>query len=305
MQNKIINKSKISVSGDIGSGKSVICSELHNSLGWEIISIGKIQRKLASEHKMTTTEFNKYMESNPKIDDEIDGYVRELRHEKKSLILDSRLAWHFIPESFKIYLVVATSVAANRLLNDKSRISEIYIQLDEAEKSIRERKKSENERFYDQYKINFSDLSNYDLVVDTSFCTPMKAASVVTASFAKWEQNKGYAIGWLSPKNLIPTKSVTSFRDSIYEKILEEYAAKDMAEADAVDIFSHNGKFYIIDGHKRASASLLSNKDIIPANIFTENNLGHYTNIIVDKFIEHSFMSRCIYDWEDAHGISL
>jgi cytidylate kinase len=49
---------------------------------------------------MTTTELNKYSETHPEIDAEIDSTFKSLTN-SENLIVDSRLAWFFIPNSFK------------------------------------------------------------------------------------------------------------------------------------------------------------------------------------------------------------
>ena len=58
---------KISLAGDLGSGKSTVGAILKDRFNAEIISIGKIQRTMAAELQMDTCEFNKYQET-----DEID-----------------------------------------------------------------------------------------------------------------------------------------------------------------------------------------------------------------------------------------
>ena len=52
---------KISLAGDLGSGKSTIAKFLTEKYGLEKVSIGSIQRQMASRMNMDTCEFNKYM----------------------------------------------------------------------------------------------------------------------------------------------------------------------------------------------------------------------------------------------------
>ena len=63
---------KISLAGDLGSGKSTVANILISRLGAEYYSTGAIVRAIAEERGMTVTELNKYMETHPEIDHEID-----------------------------------------------------------------------------------------------------------------------------------------------------------------------------------------------------------------------------------------
>ena len=70
---------KISLTGDLGSGKSTVCKIISEKIGAEIISIGSIQRAMAKEMGMTTYEFNSYMESHPEYDKILDDKLRILQ----------------------------------------------------------------------------------------------------------------------------------------------------------------------------------------------------------------------------------
>ncbi|MDJ0842064.1 MAG: dephospho-CoA kinase, partial [Acidobacteriota bacterium] len=109
---------KMTLTGDLGSGKSAVSRLLEADTGYPIYSTGKIQREIAAKHGMTTLELNKYAETHREIDDEIDDFSRNLGKRDESVIVDSRLAWFFIPNSFKIYLKVDPDEAVNRIMGD-------------------------------------------------------------------------------------------------------------------------------------------------------------------------------------------
>lgn len=177
---------KISLTGDLGSGKSHVSRLLSEKLGFRIVSTGSIQREIAAKYGMTTLELNEYTKTHPEIDDEIDGTITKLQEAEESLIFDSRLAWHFAPKSFKVYLTVNMDEAARRIFYDK-RTSENYQDIEEAKNKIRARRKSELERFKDYYNIDYSDLKNYDLIVDTTEITPEEVCSKIIEMFSKWK----------------------------------------------------------------------------------------------------------------------
>ena len=176
---------KISLTGDLGSGKSHVSRLLSAKLGFRIVSTGFIQREIAEKYNMTTLELNEYTKTHPEIDDEIDGAISKLQEVGESLIFDSRLAWHFAPKSFKVYLTVDIDEAAKRIFNDK-RTSENYQNIEEAKNKILARRKSELDRFKSYYKIDYSDLNNYDLIIDTTHITPEEVCKKIIKAFNVW-----------------------------------------------------------------------------------------------------------------------
>ena len=177
---------KIAISGDLGSGKSVLSKQLKEELGFEIISIGVIQRELAWKYGMDALEFNKFMETHPEIDEQCDNMVVNYGKEERSLILDSRLAWFFIPHSFKIHLTVDNNIAAKRIYQDNIRKNEKYLNIEDAAQKLLARKESERRRYKTLYKVDVEDLTNYDCVVDTTNSTPEEIFQIVFQAYQSW-----------------------------------------------------------------------------------------------------------------------
>ena len=163
-----MNKKKISISGELGSGKSVVSQSLKKKLGYTYFSAGGLQRELAKSKSMTTLEMNKFSEMHREIDDAIDKKTETIGKTKEHFIFDSRLAWHFIPDSFKIFLFVSDRIAAKRIFEDTTRGTEKYKSVEHTLQSIRERRDSEKIRFKKLYNLNMDRLQNYNLIVDTS-----------------------------------------------------------------------------------------------------------------------------------------
>ena len=177
---------KLTITGDLGSGKSAVSRLLQKATEYEIFSTGKIQREIAAKHGMSTLELNQYALTHPEIDDEIDDFSKRLGQKQASCIVDSRLAWFFIPHSFKIFLSVDPEVAARRILGDTGRRSETYISLEQAKLKIQARKALENSRFLDLYGADCADLSHFDIVVETSNLTPQAVAEKILQAFSQW-----------------------------------------------------------------------------------------------------------------------
>lgn len=182
---------KLTLTGDIGSGKSAVSYLLAEKTGYRRYSTGDLQRQIAERHGMTTLQLNHYSETHPEIDEEIDSATTELGRRDESFIVDSRLAWNFIPHAYKVYLSVAPEIAARRILGDRGRTGESYDDLETAVRDIRARRESEVERFKDIYDIDLADLANFDLVVETSERTVEEVADMVLARFREWASGGG------------------------------------------------------------------------------------------------------------------
>jgi cytidylate kinase len=172
----------ITLTGDLGSGKSTVSRILCERLGYDYIYTGKIQREIADRYQMTTLELNKYSETHPEIDAEIDSTFKSLKNSSK-LVVDSRMAWFFIPESYKVFMQTDIMVSVERISKDKERKNEKYVSAEEAARDITARKSSENKRYMELYSADCSDLSNFNLVVDTSFITPEIVAEKIISGY--------------------------------------------------------------------------------------------------------------------------
>ena len=173
----------ISITGDLGSGKTTVSKVLIEKLKYGYVYTGKIQREIANRYKMTTLELNQYAETHPEIDEEIDSTFKAL-NDATDLIVDSRMAWFFIPASFKVYLTTDIIVAAKRISSDNQRNSEKKCEsLEETIRDVVARKASENKRYMELYGADCSDLSNFNLIIDTSLLTPEEVADRIIAGY--------------------------------------------------------------------------------------------------------------------------
>jgi cytidylate kinase len=175
----------IALSGDIGGGKSSVAKALQEITGYDVIGTGAIQRTIAKKRGVTTLELNQISQTDRSIDDEIDNFVINLGKTGDKLIIDSRLAWHFIPHAFKVFLSVEPSIGAERVFNAE-RSDEDNPSLQTTLENNAKRQAFEDERFYKLYAIKFRELSNYDLVVDTSYNEPQLIAEKIKSHFEQW-----------------------------------------------------------------------------------------------------------------------
>ncbi|MCL2177735.1 MAG: cytidylate kinase family protein [Firmicutes bacterium] len=171
----------ITLAGNLGSGKSTVCNILAERYGYEVYSTGRIQRDKGLALGMTTLEFNVYMKENPEFDKKIDNAVVEIGRERAGdkIIFDSRLAWHFIPHSFKVFLAVDSATAAKRILNANRGAEENYKDLADAKSQIEARTKEEKTRFKSLYGLEIHNPKNFDLILDSSNLTPEQVADKI------------------------------------------------------------------------------------------------------------------------------
>ncbi|MEC4749730.1 AAA family ATPase [Methylomicrobium sp. Wu6] len=250
----------ITLSGDIGSGKSSVAAELQKLTAYDIIGTGKIQRAIAERRGLTTLELNKISETDRSVDDEIDNYVIEIGKTKDDLIIDSRLAWHFIHAAFKVYLSVDALIGAERVFN-AGRSDEHNPSLEATLQNNLKRQSSEDQRFYKLYDVHFRRYDNYDLIVDTSYTAPEAIARKIYECFEKRNQGGEFPELWLDPRRLLPTQDL--------EIDVGGNSGFDFAEP--ISVFVHDGLIYIADGHQQTLAARKAGLDLIPARILTED----------------------------------
>jgi cytidylate kinase len=242
----------ITIAGDLGSGKSTVANHLISNIDYRIESAGLIFRRLAEQHGMTAKEFNQFIESNPKYDNMVDDTIKEMGEKEENIIFDSRLAWYFVPKSFKIYMYVDVDTATERIFNDKGRVSESYSDMATAKKEIIERRESEVLRYKTFYNIDINNYSNYDFIIDTSHATKDEVNDAVLSNFRAFEQGKEYDRILLSPKNLI----------------MENETATDAS--DDIEIEKRDGKFYVVKGIAKVRAALQEGKNLVAVKKMVE-----------------------------------
>lgn len=175
----------ISITGKLGSGKSTICHLIQDKHGFEIFSTGAIQREVARERGITTLELNELMKVDHSLDDIIDATTTRLSLERAQdkLIFDSRMAWHFAANTFKIFITVDPTVAAQRVIVAGRGSEENYTTIEEARDHLIKRSLVEQERFKTLYGVDYYDYNNYNLVVDSSYRTPEEVFDIIWASY--------------------------------------------------------------------------------------------------------------------------
>jgi len=172
----------ITISGVIGSGKSTVAKMLAQKLGWQYYSTGMAQRQIATDMGITTLELNALSVKDKSIDKRVDAIFKNPPWDQNNCVVDSRLAFHFVPKSFKVCLTVQDEIAGERLLRDNTRAGEHkYASVQEATKAAQKRHKLELKHFKKSYGLDIDNKDNFDLVIDTTHLTSEQVCQIILA----------------------------------------------------------------------------------------------------------------------------
>jgi len=189
---KGMKKHIITIAGRPGSGKSTTAKAVAEQLGFQHFSSGDLFRAIAKERGIDVLQANLSAEENAEIDHAVDGRLREMGSAEDQLVVDSRMAWHWMPFSFKVFLDLELEVAAQRILDnmDKKRRTSEHIPDDPAEyaETLRRRLDSETRRYKSLYDADPYHMDNYDLVIDTATNNIEETIALVTQGYQTWLQ---------------------------------------------------------------------------------------------------------------------
>jgi len=188
----MMKKEIITICGGLGSGKSSTAKKVAEVLGFKHFSSGDFFRQVGMELGLSVTETNIRAETDPKIDEMTDQKLRDMRNSEK-VVIDSRTAYHWIPESFKVYLDLSPQIAKERILNSIKE-NQLRAQSEQVKNSeevlikMTERFLSEQKRYWDLYKINNTEKNQFDLVIDTNKNNLEEVVNMVVSEYKKWRE---------------------------------------------------------------------------------------------------------------------
>jgi cytidylate kinase len=183
-------KEIIAITGTLGSGKSSTADLVAKKLDFKRFSAGDFFRKIGLELGISINEVNKRAENDPIIDKMTDEEVRKVG-EMSKVVIDSRLAFHFIPEAFKVYLDLPPEISKERILNNLKenilrRQSEDSLTSEEIYEKIVSRLKSEIKRYKELYGVDRTDKNNFDLIIDTNKNNLEQVVDIIVSEYKKW-----------------------------------------------------------------------------------------------------------------------
>jgi cytidylate kinase len=183
-------KEIITIAGTPGSGKSSAADGVAKKLFFRRFSSGDFFRKIGLNLGISLNEVSKRAEIDPSIDKMTDNEVKKVGKMNK-IVLDSRLGFHWIPNSFKVYLNLSSEIAKDRISNNLKtnklrEESENSSTTEEIYQKIIERIKSEKKRYMNLYKVDYTDYRNFDLVIDTNKNNLEQVVEMIVSEYKKW-----------------------------------------------------------------------------------------------------------------------
>lgn len=179
----------ITIAGRPGSGKSTTAKGLASKLGYEHFSSGDLFRAISKEQGVDVLQANIAAEQEATIDHLVDQRLRDIGATDDKKVIDSRMAWHWMPNSYKVYLDLDLITAAHRTLGGRDMSlhnEDVPEDPKEYAKVLQQRLDSEARRYRSLYDVNPYDMTNYDLVVDTAANSPEQTVELILSNFEKW-----------------------------------------------------------------------------------------------------------------------
>lgn len=164
----------ITISGNIGAGKSTIAPILAKKLGYEELYVGGLFREMAKKKGLTIEEFYAHLDENPELEKSVDSKQVKLMRQKDNVIVQGRIAYFFATQTHKsttsIFLAVNPRIGAKRKIDEglyPGKTIEEVISLNLA------REEDEREHYRSLYGIaDHLNPEQFDIVCDTTNLTP-------------------------------------------------------------------------------------------------------------------------------------
>lgn len=180
-----MKKAVITIAGSPGSGKSSTAKAVASELGYKHFSSGDVFRKIAEERGVSVEAIALQED----VDAKVDAMLRDMYNTGEKFVVDSRLAWHWMPESFKVFLSLDPQTSAERVfanIEREGRVSEQAATVADMRASIERRFAIEQEKYARLYGVDPTDKSHYDLVIDTKHTDLATVAREVLDKYEAW-----------------------------------------------------------------------------------------------------------------------
>lgn len=153
---------KITIFGMAGTGKTSVGKAVANRLGYKFFSGGDFARETAKNLGVSINELDELSKTDSRYDIERDRIIAEFGKNNNDFVVEARLAWHFIPDSFKLCFHCDFDERTKRIARREHKDHDVV------KNETLEREKSIYDRFDKYYNIkDFENEENFDLIIDT------------------------------------------------------------------------------------------------------------------------------------------
>lgn len=151
----------ITVSGLASTGKTTLAQFLASHYSYEYYPMSKIFREEARKRGISVEELS-LSQDRSKIDKILDEETKRICETRDNIVIEGRLvAWICRNAEVRIWLHAPLHVRAKRLSKRE------HVSYDEALKRLKERDKADRQQYLKLYGIDITDLSIYNLIIDT------------------------------------------------------------------------------------------------------------------------------------------
>jgi len=223
-------KTKITLSGFAGTGKSTVGKLIEDQLKFEFKSVGNYARAFAKEtYGMTINQFQEHCNSHPELDHLIDEKFKIECNSKDNIVIDYRLGFHFVKNAFNVLLKVSDQKASERI-SLGNRVDEVTSPV-----AIKLRNEAMKTRFLEQYNVDFTDVTNYDLIINTDELTPKQVSQQIIKHYQ--ECNAVIAIPSINFHLWEPCNMRCKFCFATFQDVKQTILPKGhLPEADAIKV---------------------------------------------------------------------
>jgi cytidylate kinase len=163
----------ITIAGPHGSGRSTQATKLAEIFNLRYVSTGTLFREKAQELGVSLSEMSKIATSNDSFDRFLDDRARD-ETRKGGVVLDATLSgWVAEDPDIKIYLTAPLNVRVKRIAEREKRSAS------EVDEETRHREAVEMERFRRFYGYDITDLTIYDVVLNTALANAEGVANIL------------------------------------------------------------------------------------------------------------------------------
>lgn len=160
----------ITIGGSPGAGTTAVSRLLAEKLGYKLVTIGELHKKIAGEKGFSTQKFHESWEQDVKDWDAFSDFHKKLDAEQKriakedgDIVFNSKLGAFQIPEAdLKVFLRASLETRAQRFAQREG------VSQEEALKSIQSRETLERSEWKKLYGFDYiADYDVYDLIINT------------------------------------------------------------------------------------------------------------------------------------------
>lgn len=174
----------ITVAGNHGSGRSTQARLISETFGLRYISSGMIFRERAKELGVSLEEMNRIATMDDDFDRYLDNRTKE-ESQKSGVVIDANLsAWMAESPDLRFYLRASLEDRIRRIAEREER------GFDEVLHETEAREKMELDRYQKYYNVDVTDLSVYDLIVNTSLYGIDATARILKKAIAEYVSSR-------------------------------------------------------------------------------------------------------------------